>query len=189
MSKKTDDGPVVMATGNTTVSTDGVHADPEEQATDGPVVETIELVLPLVENVPALASVALVGTVLVNCVAETATSQPAPLPVASLTMYDWSAVLTSAIFRSRPVKAVLAHVRLDGAVRAREPPVTVGGPTSVQGVGAVTAPALQATACAVAASRTGAPTAPVSSTQTDKRRVSRLQDARVRCPIPLKCPR
>jgi hypothetical protein len=71
-----------MATGYVVVSVGSVHVDPEEQAAVGAVVAVIEVVLPVVENVPVSGSVTVP---VVNVVAETVTCQPAPDPVASPT--------------------------------------------------------------------------------------------------------
>src|ERR1039457_475758 len=112
-----------MATGYVTpVSVGTVHVAPEVQAAVGPVVATAEVILPLVENVPVFASVAVVGTVLENVGAETVTCQPAQLPVASSTRWLWCAVVGSTSCWSRPLP-VPAQVRAVGEVRARVPPV------------------------------------------------------------------
>src|ERR1017187_3622956 len=171
-----------MATGYTDVSVGTVHVAPEVQAPVGAVVATAEVMLPLVENVPAFTSVA-AGLILVNVVAETVTFQPAPLPVASSTTELWCAVVAATSCWLRPLP-VPAQVRAIGESRFRLPPVKVSVPVSVHAVPATTGVPGHAAAWAVPApSSTQAPTPPVSSTQAPATGPARLLVIRSRCHI------
>src|SRR5580658_687336 len=163
------DGAVVMATGYVVVSVGSVHVDPEEQAAVGAVVAASEVTLPVVTNVVAFGSVTVP---VVNVVAVTVTCQPAPLPVASSTRYDWCATVGSTICWSTPLP-VVDQARAVGEVRVREPASTPRVPVSVQGVPAAMA-VPHTTAWAVpAVARTDAPTPPVRSRQTPRKRPRR----------------
>src|SRR5216683_5723341 len=179
-----DDAAVVMATGYVVVSVGSVHVDPEEQAAVGAVTAEIEVLLPVVENVPAFASVTLP---VVNVVAETVTCQPAPLPVASLTRYDWCAVVGSTSCWSNPLP-VAAHARALGEVRFSAPAVKPSVPVRVHAVPATVAVPHAAAPAVPAATRTGAPIPPASSTQAPRRRARRLLAICTRCLITVPSP-
>src|ERR1022692_72959 len=176
---------VVMATGYVVSSVGSVHASAGEQAAVGAVMAEIEVMLPVVENVPAFARVTL--PLVANCVAEMVTCQPAPVPVASSTRYDWSTVVGSTRFRSRPF-SVPPHARALDEVRFRPPAVRVSVPVSEQVVPAATADPHPAASAVPEVSRTAPPIPPVSSTQAPRRRATRLLVICIDCLIAVPSP-
>jgi hypothetical protein len=75
---------VVMPTGYVVEFVGRVHVVPAAHVAVGAAVAEIEVVLPVVTNVPVSGNV---WVPFVKVVAEAVTCQPAPLPVASLTVY------------------------------------------------------------------------------------------------------
>src|ERR1044071_3841965 len=177
---------VVMATGYVVVSVGSVHVDPERQEEVGAVVAVTEVRLPLVENVPAFASVTVP---VVNCVAETVTCHPGAIPVASVTRYDWCAAVVSTSCWSRPVTVPL-HDRAVGEVRVSGPELSSSVPVIVHAVPAGTGTPAQAAASAVPPpSRTAMPVPPASSAQALSMRARRVLVMCVSCVIARPLPR
>src|SRR5579862_5429088 len=128
-----DVGAVVMATGSVVVLVGRVQV--ALHVAVGALVPAIEETLPFVERVPVFGSMWLL---FVKVVADIATCQPAPVPVASLTVYCWSPATVSTMLWSRPLRVSL-QVSDDGDVKVRLPPVTPSVPVRVQVVPAATA--------------------------------------------------
>ena len=141
-----------------------------EHVADGPVVAVMSEVLPFVTNVPASGNVL---PPLVKVVAEIVTCQPAPVPVASPTVYCWSAGTVSTRLWSEPV-SVPAQLSDAGEARVRVPPVSATDPVISQSpdVGAV---GPQAAAPAGPDSRAAEPAVrpPVRTTSAANERTSR----------------
>jgi hypothetical protein len=138
-----EDAAVVIATGYVVEFVGSVHVVDAAHVAVGAVVSATDVTLPVVTNVPVFGSV---WVPFVNVVADAVTCQPAPLPVASLTVNCWSPAVTSTTLWSVPF-SVAAQVREDGEVAVSEPAVIVSVPVKVQLVPAATA-VPQATALA-----------------------------------------
>ena len=130
-----EDAAVVIATGYVVEFVGSVHVVDAAHVAVGAVVPVADVTLPVVTNVPVFGSV---WVPFVNVVADAVTCQPAPLPVASLTVSCWSPAVTSTTLWSVPF-SVAAQVSDDGEVAVSEPPVTVSVPVMVQPVPAATA--------------------------------------------------
>jgi hypothetical protein len=172
---------VVMATGYAVELVGSVHVDPERHVAVGAVLAVIETRLPLVANVPMLASEML--PVVVKVVAETVTCQPVVIPVALLTRYVWSAGSASTSVWSTPLTTP-AQVRVLGVVMDRVPEVRVSVPVIEQDTPArhVCAPA------GPAETRTDAPIPPASSMDVPRMHARRPLAVRIKYLITARSP-